>query len=100
MDYQSDRGKRICAEQKALRIQARKMLADGVAIRDVAYRLNMSMYLVEHLMRCDLANALTREKFLRESLRLSRLMYRRLWAKAYDHFGGMAPREIPRKTLR
>lgn len=100
VEYRSDRQKQIVRNQKVLRSQARAMMLDGMSIRDVAGRLGLSMYLVEEIMRMDLINALTREKFLRNSLRLSRLMYRRLWAQTYDRFDGGAPRSQPHKTVR
>jgi predicted transcriptional regulator len=69
------------------------MKADGLERKTIASRLGISRQAVDyHLkfnrpnrvsamqqMEGQLANALTREMFLRESLRFQEQMYRRLW---------------------
>jgi transposase len=81
------------AETYELRRQINELLEDGMERKAIAVRLGISRQLVDYQLKFsrpkgasylrklegELANSLTREKFLRHGLKISQQMYRQLW---------------------
>jgi transposase len=93
MAYSSEQVREVYAESLELRRRIYEMIDDGSPRKEIASRLCVSQKSVDYHLKFNrpdgcsnrrklqgaLANALTREAFLREALKRSDQMYRRLW---------------------